>query len=104
MLKAKKPYFTFDKYLAILTAKNHELDAHKDSHTCPWLSSRLQLVLKKLNSKLLTNVIKNISWVWNVILSSHPFSIMEKTQIIAFSVILDILTASLLFHAKLRQK
>jgi len=24
MLKAKKPYFTSDKYLAILTAKNHE--------------------------------------------------------------------------------
>jgi len=24
MLNAKKPYFTSDKYLAILTAKNHE--------------------------------------------------------------------------------
>ncbi|SVC96261.1 uncharacterized protein METZ01_LOCUS349115 [marine metagenome] len=54
----------------------------------------MQLVLKKLNSKFLTYVIKIISWVWNVILSSHPFSIMEKTQIITFSVILDILAAS----------
>ena len=46
---------------------------------------------KKLNSKFLAYVIDIICWVWNVILSSHPFSIMEKTQIITFSGILDIL-------------
>ncbi|SVA39368.1 uncharacterized protein METZ01_LOCUS92222 [marine metagenome] len=53
----------------------------------------MQIDRKKLNSKFLTYVINIISYVWYVILSSHRFSNMVKTQIITFSGILDILAA-----------
>ena len=52
-----------------------------------------RLIKKKLNSKFLTLVMNIISCVWNVILSSHRFSNMVKTQITTLSGILDVLTA-----------
>ena len=47
-------------------------------------------LIENLNSKLFTLVINIISYVWYVILSSHRFSNMVKTQITTFSGILDV--------------
>ena len=48
---------------------------------------------KKLNSKFLTLIINIISYVWYVILSSHLYLNVVKTQIITFSDIFDILAS-----------
>ena len=58
-------------------------------------------LIKKTNPKLLPLNINIISCVWNVILSFHRFTIMLKTRIIKFSVILDVLAAKYFLHTKL---